>query len=87
MDAYGGRRCACCGETEFLFLSIDHIHGGGNRDRKEKKVSGGLTFYRWLKRAGWPPGFQILCMNCQFGRKHNGGVCPHQLRAANAANA
>lgn len=28
--AYGGC-CACCGETEPAFLSLDHIGGGGGR--------------------------------------------------------
>jgi hypothetical protein len=31
-DRYGGK-CACCSETEFVFLSIDHIDGGGTQHR------------------------------------------------------
>ena len=29
--AYGDR-CACCGETEPVFLTLDHVHGGGRAE-------------------------------------------------------
>lgn len=71
--AYGGQ-CACCGEKELAFLSLDHIGGGGYDDRKQVG-SGGI--YRRLRGAGWPKeGYRILCMNCQFGTR-GGKVCPH----------
>lgn len=76
--AYGGWRCACCGESERLFLSIDHIDGNGRKMREIHGQTG--MFYRWLKKCGYPPGFQILCINCNFGKHQNGGVCPHQVR-------
>ena len=72
--AYGGYVCACCGETEPAFLTIDHIYGGGDTHRKEVGQS---NIYRWLRDNNYPDGFQVLCMNCQFGRKLL-GVCPHQ---------
>lgn len=72
--AYGGYVCACCSETEPSFLSIDHINGGGCQHRKE--IGGGRMYY-WLRDQGFPPGFQVLCMNCQYGRKNNKGICPH----------
>lgn len=77
--AYGGAVCRCCGEREPTFLSIDHVDNDGYLHRKEiPKVNGGYSMYVWLKRQGFPPGFQILCMNCQVGKHRNGGVCPHQ---------
>lgn len=80
--AYGGYRCSCCGETERLFLSIDHINNDGAEHRRSiKKGNGkraGLTMYAWLVRNGLPPGFQVLCMNCNMGKHRNGGVCPHK---------
>ena len=71
-DHYG-RECACCGETELLFLTFDHINGGG---RKHNEKVGYIP--RWLVSQGFPDGFQVLCMNCNLGRSINGGVCPHQ---------
>ncbi len=75
--AYGGYRCACCGEREPKFLSIDHINGGG---QKHRKVIGGGNFYTWLRKYNFPSGFQVLCHNCNLGRSLNGGICPHQTK-------
>jgi hypothetical protein len=78
-DHYGNQ-CACCGEAEETFLTIDHINGGGNQHRKQisnGSLSGGNQTYLWLIRNNFPDGFQVLCMNCNWGRAHNNGVCPH----------
>lgn len=77
--AYGGYVCACCGETERMFLSIDHVNDDGNQMRK---VHGKTPerLYRWLKKNNYPDGFQVLCMNCNTGKHRNGGTCPHQAR-------
>jgi hypothetical protein len=72
----GGPRCACCGEGIQKFLTVDHVHGGGERHRR--RVGRGSKMYLWLKRHGFPPGHEILCWNCNQGRNINGGVCPHQ---------
>lgn len=80
-QAYGGWRCACCGETERLFLSLDHIENNGAAVRRElfgdRKWAGYRT-YDYLFRHDFPPGYQVLCMNCQHGKLMNRGICPHQ---------
>ncbi len=73
-DVYGGYICACCGETEKLFLTIDHVNGGGT---EHSKTIGRGKLYFWLRQNNYPTGFQILCMNCQFG-KYIDGLCPHK---------
>lgn len=81
--AYGGAICACCRETEYLFLSVDHINNDGAAQRKELGNSGtGAPFHAWLKKNGFPPGYQILCMNCNCGKRMNKGVCPHEAPTA-----
>jgi hypothetical protein len=84
-NAYGGPICKCCGETEVSFLSIDHIDNNGAAHRKAiveeqnwNTSSRSVNLALWLKKHNYPPGFQVLCMNCQFGKKLNGGVCPHE---------
>lgn len=59
-------KCACCGETEIRFLELDHINGGGNKERKNlfKYYIGGKMFYRWLIQNNFPEGYQVLCCNC-----------------------
>lgn len=69
-------QCACCGECELGFLTIDHINSDGSAHRKKSpKTAAGMYF--WLQRNGFPTGFQILCFNCNMGREQNGGICPH----------
>lgn len=83
LAAYGGARCVCCGETVAAFLTIDHIDGCGVARRKTEGA--GTTFYRLLKKRGFPPGFRVLCFNCNCGRRVNRGRCPHEdERAATA---
>jgi hypothetical protein len=63
-------KCVICGEDDMRCLSIDHINGGGLSDRKSKGVNGGTGFYHYLKKHGYPLGFQTLCMNCQFKKRY-----------------
>ena len=80
--AYGGYICACCGEIELKFLSIDHINNDGGKERRSGLYgSSGTAFYLWLRKNAFPAGYQVLCMNCQVGKHRNGGVCPHQCKA------
>lgn len=76
--AYGGPLCACCGESGLKFLSIDHVDGGGVRQRKRDGVGSGRNFMLWLRQQKFPSGYQVLCMNCNHGRHRNGGICPHK---------
>ncbi len=73
VDHYGGQ-CACCGETELVFLTVDHINNDGKEDRKRNYV--GAMLYRKLIREGFPEGYQVLCWNCNWAKSHGG--CPHK---------
>lgn len=77
-EAYGGFICACCGDTNREFLSIDHTNGDGPKHRKEMTGNprNGQTLYYWLRDHDFPPGFRVLCMNCNFSLGHH-GYCPH----------
>lgn len=76
---YGGR-CACCGEKEQIFLTIDHIDGVVPPEHhKDGKRMGGPVFYAWLIKNGYPAGLRVLCFNCNFAY-HVRGACPHRER-------
>lgn len=79
-DHYGGFICACCGERGVRFLTLDHINNDGAAHRKQLDDDKRSTrkMYQWLVEHDFPVGFQILCMNCNWGKSQNGGVCPHQ---------
>lgn len=70
-EAYGGRFCRCCGETEDFFLSIDHIKDNGRSEHQ------GMQLRCKLRKYGYPSGYQILCFNCQYGKRKGNGFCPH----------
>ena len=75
MKEYGGK-CVCCGEQNIYFLTIDHTYNDGNEHRKEVPAA---VLYRWLEKNGYPKDrFQILCWNCNMGKRLNNGVCPHK---------
>jgi len=59
--------CEKCGFRDWRALSIDHIAGNGAEHRK---TIPGNKLYRWLIKNNFPAGFQILCMNCQFIKRH-----------------
>lgn len=76
IKAYGGYICRCCRETEPKFLGIDHMFDDGADHRREMGYGTGIA--GWLKKRGYPPGYQVLCHNCNLGRALNKGICPHQ---------
>lgn len=67
-------RCVCCGEVGFWFLTLDHINGGG---RAKENGRAGHVLYGWLRKRDYPPGYQVLCFNCNSA-KGILGRCPHQ---------
>jgi hypothetical protein len=75
--AYGGPICSCdhhgkpCGPHPIEFLAIDHINGQG----KEVGARCGAVFYRKLRSLGYPPGFRVLCHNCNVSLGLH-GKCP-----------
>lgn len=74
LAAYGGPICNCCGETNKILLTIDHLENNGMQHRRAIKT---LYIYPWLKKNGFPPGYQVLCFTCNHGRHLNGGsLCP-----------
>jgi len=69
-------RCACCGENTLEFLSLDHIQNNGAEHRRTMKNEH-TDIFHWVHKNGYPEGFQVLCMNCNFA-KGIMGECPHK---------
>lgn len=80
-----GNKCACCGESNRQFLTLDHINGNGTVERRQKrKEKGRSSAHGLLDEAVAHPDkskYQILCYNCNCGRWRNKGVCPHHDKA------
>jgi len=73
IKAYGGK-CACCKESQREFLSVDHVEGGGNRERK---LLGRYGLYRKIISSNFPKEYRLLCHNCNLSRGFY-GYCPHE---------
>lgn len=67
IKSYGGH-CLICGEIDPAVLTIDHIFDDGAEERKIRYS--GASFYRFLKKQGFPKDrYQLLCMNCNFRKR------------------
>lgn len=83
LDAYGNK-CACCGEREYEFLTLDHIENDGAAHRRELKANGrSERIYKDLIARKFPAGFRILCFNCNSAMGFY-GYCPHSIKPAEA---
>lgn len=67
--------CSCCGEKEYRFLTLEHLNGGGTKERKRIGPSNLCLF---LIKNCLPSGYDVLCYNCNCGKSKT-GVCPHKL--------
>lgn len=79
---YLGGKCACCGEREPEFLTVDHIHGGGSKIRNKQGFRRNEVYYWEIYRAmksgvSVASKYQLLCSNCNLS-KHLGGMCAHK---------
>lgn len=63
-----GGKCIHCGFLDIRALQIDHINGGGSKERKQKGFSNSATFYK--KAIGSieqnENKYQLLCANCNW---------------------
>ena len=75
-------KCACCGEREIAFLTLDHMNNDGKWHRETAGPSG-YGFYAHLRKRGYPQNLnlQVMCFNCNCGRRVNKGTCPHAIKA------
>lgn len=65
LEALGGK-CVICGFSDKRALQIDHINGGGSKERK--KMSFGMQFHRYVL-SSFIKGenkYQLLCANCNW---------------------
>ena len=73
-SAYSGGSPKCANESclehhnpRFDCLTLDHINGDGATHRKAGGGSG-RKLYTELRRLDYPPGYQILCSNCNIAK-------------------
>jgi predicted HNH restriction endonuclease len=57
---YLGGRCHGCGFDDVRCLDVDHVFGGGSKERARRDR---IAFYKDVV-AGDRPDVQLLCLNC-----------------------
>ena len=76
---YLGGKCACCGINNYNYLSIDHVNGGGIKDRdKYNKWSKYLKSILEFSKEEVDEKYQLLCYNCNCTKGFY-GKCPHNF--------
>lgn len=66
-----GNKCAKCGFSDSRALQIDHINGGGSKERKTTGT-GSAYFYKtvlesFIKKE---QKYQLLCANCNWIKRY-----------------
>lgn len=78
--SFGKPLCRCCGTDEPCYLTVDHVDDDGAEHRRREKGSTNgnrLTgMYRKIILGGFVERLQVLCWNCQWAKRLNGGRCP-----------
>ena len=70
LDAYGPR-CATCGyDADRRALQLDHVNGGGN---KERRNGGYWPMLAKALRDMDSGAYQILCANCNVIKRYEAG--------------
>ena len=75
INRYSGGKSVCCqcGHGDLDTLQLDHTNYT-SPDRLRKRKTGmryytGCFLYAWLKKRGYPSGYQVLCANCNVKKE------------------
>lgn len=70
-----GGKCKKCGFADSRALQVDHINGGGNKERMSGRTSG---YYFKNVTESFLRGenkYQLLCANCNWVKRHENNEC------------
>jgi hypothetical protein len=75
-----GNKCACCGESEPEFLTVDHVNNDGYLEKSPagNRIRGSGYYPKCIKaiQAG-SKAYQLLCWNCNCARANEPDkICP-----------
>jgi len=78
-----GNKCVQCNFSDTRALQIDHINGGGSRERKERNYKGDFHRHVLASFMAGENKYQLLCANCNWikrfdeGEYRVGGIITH----------
>jgi len=70
-----GGKCVKCGFDDWRALQIDHINGGGNKQRQEDKrfKDQRAMLKLFMEHPEEKSKCQLLCANCNWVKRYEGG--------------
>ncbi len=63
-----GNKCIQCGFSDWRALQIDHVNGGGTKEKKEIKRTYHLFVLEEIKKGS--NKYQLLCANCNWIKRY-----------------
>lgn len=78
-----GNCCKHCGLRDRRALQLDHVLGGGTKERKEKRWSSASVCADALKR---PEKYQLLCANCNAIKRYDNMEIPINVHYKQSAD-
>lgn len=69
-----GNICGHCGFTDQRAFQLDHVNGGGTKERKEKCWNYQLVLLDARKN---PTKYQLLCANCNAIKRYTNSEIPY----------
>ena len=73
-ERYGGR-CACCGLSDYRWLTLHHKNRDGGVERNHQKLNSANRLYHFIKQPK-RDDLELLCYNCHRSLDFF-GCCPH----------
>jgi len=74
-----GGKCECCGITNYDYLSIDHVNGSGQQDRKNfKKWKNYIKHLLDMPSDNLKKDYKCLCYNCNYCKGFY-KICCHEF--------
>ncbi len=74
LDLLGGK-CVRCGFDDYRALQIDHINGGGHKERKELGFNGSFHKNVMNSHSNNENKYQLLCANCNWIKRVENKEC------------
>lgn len=75
---YLGNRCINCGFSDWRALQIDHVNGGGNKERKVNMDK----YYKIIRKSieSKEGKYQLLCANCNWIKRYENNEVPYRIK-------
>ena len=64
--------CEICKESDLAFLTLDHVRG--RKAEGHSTSFSGHKLWRHLRKQNYPPGYQVLCWNCNVLKYRNESI-------------